>query len=321
MEIMIRLHTVLVLACGLAVACDEAGGGRDEAARTPVPGAVTIRVIDDVNLDGVAQHDEPGVEGMMVSEGCYDVYDPVTTDANGEAAFTGGFDGFGEYQACIRVQRDFGWYVRSPAEVRVLQSESLPAELTFLVHDFGNTVTEVHGRAIENGLPLDAPQFSGTAGCVFAFDDASESWGYIAILVGSDVRPGCPSNGQEFSITMNGSATNARFALAPGDIVWSDFVVGDDSMRFHSRKIAQADVADAAGVLTPDCAEIIDGDVFVLASSVRKGCGEPGRVVEFISSDGSKIPAQYWQAGRVGHQPPHPVNPVVFAPTPTAVRP
>lgn len=272
---------------------------------TRIPGVPVVRVINDLNGDGVRQSGEPGLAGWHISGGCSDAILPLTTDAPGEVA--GGFVG------CYRLDRQFGWLATSPASGSV-ENHPPDSDVTFLVHDLGRTVMEVSGEVILAGLPAPdltnvalAPPF---APCAHYFSRPTAFFTYGTVIVsGADTQPGCPAAGQPITIVIQGETDipAATIAFEPGQSRQQALVFLGDSMRLSGFNLTAAtiDGNDCAVVVPARGFFVPEGfvSVFVLSEEVRPGCGAPGKQVRFYRDGLPVDPLLPWQAGPLKTNP------------------
>lgn len=306
--------TVVIAASGAAGASAPA----PEATLTPLAAnEIRLRVVNDLNADGAAQPDEPGIAGLRILGGCSDALSLYTTDGDGYA--TGSIYAAHE---CFRVTRDFGWLPTTPLALPI------PAgvlEHTFLLHDLRPSVMEVRGATIVNGMPggnlefsREAPPFTGNGeGCVERSDDRGDA---VVFIIGERARPGCPTDGATFGLLLGGAPVGT-FTFREGTNAATTFVVGPDSMRFYAADISSADVIDRAGRVTGrDCAVIQPlsgfvppGSVYVIVmpDELLPGCGAPGRMVRLLR-DGAELVPFEWAPGDAG--PAFEVKPRVVLP-------
>ena len=288
----------------------------EASATAAPPDTLRLRLVNDLNGDGVAQDDEPGLAGWSVSSACSDAILTLTADADGYVDVPGPSpDHSPGVLGCFRVDRPFGWLpTRAGTNFTLPASYDVSEPYLVLLHDLGRTVMELHGEAISAGLPMvqGDPEIAEpftTCGHLF-FDGVSDIATYATIIVsGGDTVAGCPAAGNAFSRTDSGP-----FVFAPGASVTTTFVDGGDSMRFYTSgafRITAAWVLDvASGTIAKNCFAARDlagfvpsgsQRVFVLSSDVADlaGCGAPGRQVQFFSGDQRLAPIVEWRAGDV----------------------
>jgi hypothetical protein len=275
-----------------------------------------ILVFNDLNGDGFQDQGEPGLPGWQITQGCGDIAWILTTDANGFAAGT-----ITVADNCFSIARQFGWLpTRNSVHLRFDPATLNGEPLLYGVHDFGRDVMELHGEAIDAGLPLVQGE-PGVAepyrSCGHLFVEyGSPAIAQAGVIVESaETHAGCPSAGDEIAPSL-GYPTPAgpALAFAPGTSANVTWVVDGDSMRFYTFDVTDAWVLDfASGRLVKGCAvtRSVQGGmgppgferVFVLSDEVRKGCGAPGRGVRLVRGDTLLDPVLTWQAGNV-EQPP-----------------
>lgn len=291
---------------GAAATPKPAAAGTPAPTATPLPpGYVHVRVVDDVNGNGREDPGERGIAAANAYEGCGDHYLLFTTDANGDAVGRARDVGNRGYE-CFFLQPRFGWLPVSPLSLPVPTDVYRDFPVLFFVHDLGRTVMEIHGEAIVRGVPQDhvtfsreAPPFTNaTVGCVESY---MQDLLATVIVVGSDVRAGCPSKGDRFSVIME-TQVAGTFTFEPGMSSPDEFtfVAGGDSMRIDTF------TADGAEIDGMDCAVVRDVVhvpsapsklIAVLSDEVRPGCGVPGKLVRFTKDGRSLDPPVTWYAG------------------------
>jgi hypothetical protein len=289
-------------AAGLTVAASGRAGGFPDG----VEDEVRIRVVSDLNGDGLSQDNEPGLAHYSVHGGCSDAIRPFTTDEDGYI-YTEGGSIF--VDNCFEVARDFGWLPTTPLRAELPSQFEGDRELEFLLHDLGDAVMEISGEALVDGLPATelrlettAPPFEGD--CIERFYSIYPPVSPVTVIVvGDDQRDDCPSRDDEFSIVFAGDrALTAQFA--PGASMSGDLIVGAESMRFYAESITGAEVLEDGVRVGEDCAVVVPIEgmwedrvrVFVLPDAVRGGCGAPDRHVRLIMGS-YRLRAIAWNAG------------------------
>jgi hypothetical protein len=293
-------------------------GAPPVATPTPLPpNTLKLRVVNDLNGDGVAQADEPGLPNWRITAGCSDAILPLTTDSDGYAyVLQPSFDNQSGTLGCFRIDRPFGWLPPRALSVRLPATLDLSKPYVFLMHDLGRTVTELRGEAIGGGLPL----VQGVPGVAepfahcghFFFEGVGDIATHVGVIVtGGDTAAGCPSAGAAITPSISGRAAGAPIAFVPGTSVSTSFVSQGDSMRFYNYRypLTAAWVFDvASGTIARDCmvARDLQGFVpqgsqriFVISDETLPGCGAPGRSVLFFSGDQRLAPRLDWRAGDI----------------------
>jgi hypothetical protein len=302
-----------------AAAAAHAGDPTPAATMTPVaPDEVRIRVVSDFNRTGAFEPGESGIPDATVSRVCGDVIDMLpATDSDGFT--TSGFPSLG---CALVLRREHGWLPITPLS---LQPALGTSSVEFFVHDLGDSVMEIAGDVMIDGVPPReasfnrvAPPFNGTnVGCVESIVNVfAASTRATVIVVGADQRVDCPAPGNRFDVLLEGAVVG-NFAFDAGSAISSSFIVGPQSMQvtipFGSVKRApvdQVEVLDASGNVTGrDCGVVRESPtapappqvvVFILADAVRPGCGSPGRRVQFYRDGMSLDPVLDWVAGAAG---------------------
>jgi hypothetical protein len=280
----------------------------------PTPGLaanqLVVRVIEDVNGDGLPQEGEPPLNGVQINGGCSDGISTYTTSVDGSAVVFN--------NACFRVERRFGWLPTTPASVQLPEDYDHSRILYFMMQDFGDQVMEVQGEAIIAGLPAVDPTFSRQAApfgeCAYTYYEAYEVITPVTVIVvGSPQRSDCPAVGDEFAIMMR-DAPSPPIVFQSGATVDGTFVASGDSMRIYANDIDSVSVADfETATINHDCGAIVpltgfvpQGSVrvFVLSDEVRSGCGASGRRVLFMRRGKPLDPTLQWEAGTPQFSPP-----------------
>jgi len=319
---MARVSTSILLAFALALAAatftwhiaspSAAATPKPTTTATPAPtatplppGYVHVRVVDDVNANGREDPGERGLGGANIEGGCSDGKTLATTDSNGDAiALLIPSDVAGGHE-CFQIQRRVGW-LPVTSLTQQIPTAGVTGPVRFFIHVFGSTVMELHGETFVRGLPAEdvtfsrtAPPFTGgTVGCIEAF---REGIGWTLIVVGSDLRAGCPSKGDRFSVIMEDQIVGT-FPFLPGTIAPDEltFVAGGDSM------LVVAGGADGAQIDGADCAVVrhVGGGltppgnfIYVLSDEARAGCGTPGKLIRFTKNGRPLDPLVPWHAG------------------------
>jgi hypothetical protein len=307
------LRTLVAVAVALVamLAAGSTSGalaGQDGGTPTPVPdGWGVVRVIHDLNGDGIAQPNEPGLEGWDVLDGCSDAIGSLTTDEHGTAGVQLDRDG----PVCLILRRQFGWWPTTPTFVEH-PADSVPGEITFLVHDLRPSVMEVAGELIVAGLPASADATLALAPpyahCLEStversLGDEAASRKAVAFVVGDDARPGCPSSGDVAGILLDGEP-GMVVAFMEGQDVRHPLVAGGDSMRFYATRVSGAHIEGSevfeCGVVVTVTEGFVPADfvrVFVLSDEVRSGCGVEGSFVRLYRNGALLNPLVPWVAG------------------------
>jgi hypothetical protein len=304
-------RSLLPRASAQATATPTASPASPAPTATPFPpdaAVVRIRVINDLNGDGVAQASEPGLPGWQVEAVSGDVlFGLGPTDALG-TIMTASFNGYehdGVVQGSFVLERQLGWRATTATNIVVAAHHGQVTSVTFLVHDLGRGVMETGFSLVRRGIPASArftfaPPFDR---CAEPADDRS---GEI-IIVGGDGRSGCPRAGDKLTVLADGEAAGT-VAFAPGtqNFSWQTLVIGGDSMRFS------ASVGDTPGTWEIDRAVINGHDcgvfdlhldfpprlgVYVLSDEARSGCGVPGSIVTLYRNGVPLAPTLVWKAG------------------------
>lgn len=281
-----------------------------EATATPDPSKLRVRVVNDLDRDGVVDPDEPGLAGWQLISACGDALSRAETDTEGYAySYASTSAQYPGVIACVRIARPFGWLATSPVNLQVPDTIDRAVGVTFLVHDLGRTVMEASGEQIVAGLPAgnvqisrEAPPFAGGGeGCVETFEPYGPR---VLLIVGADVRPGCPTPGAAFDILMEGEVA-ASLAFVPGQQVSTAFVIRGDSMRFGGNSITSAQIDGLeCGVVIPHSGGLTPPgsvSVYVLSAEVRAGCGTPGALVRFFREGRPLEPLVPWRAGTASY--------------------
>lgn len=282
-----------------------------EATATPDPSRLRLRVVHDLDRNGAADPGEPGLPGWQLIGGCSDAIQIQTTDADGNAYLfvsdRGDADG-GGVLACVRVTRPFGWFPVTPVSVSVPIDIDRASGVTFLVHDLGRTVMEASGEEIVGGLPggisllRETSPFTGAgAGCLETFEPFGPR---VLIIVGADVRPGCPTEGAAFDILLNRQVARS-LVFTPGQQLTTTFVIEGDSMRVGGSNLTSAQIdGTECGVVRQHGGGLIPPGsvtVYVLSDEVRPGCGVPGALVRFFREGRPLEPLVPWRAGTASY--------------------
>ena len=288
--------------------------GTAAPATTPVPAnALRLRVVNDLNGDGLADPGEPGLGGWQIYGGCSDAIVVLTTDDDEYAvALSAGPDAGGS-PGCYRVQRPFGWLPTRALSAEIPGTFDRSAPYLFMFQDLGRTAMELAGEFLnssglpgEQGDPSVAEPFR-KCGHFFVSHYAPSEIRVAVIVVGSDREPGCPSSGVEVTPADSGRPAGAGIPFSPGPSIGATFATGSESMRFYATDVTGASVLDvAAGTVTTDCAVVIPVQgfvppgyvrVFVLADKARPGCGAPGRLVQLYRDGQALTPSLDWRPG------------------------
>jgi hypothetical protein len=134
------------------------------------------------------------------------------------------------------------------------------------------------------------------------------------MILGADMRAGCPGPGDQFSVVMNGAVVGT-FTFAAGGREATTFAIGPDSMRLYAFDIDDVWVFDTGSArLTRGCAVIqpqVGGfapggyvRIFVMPDEIRPGCGAPGRRVGLVRDGVRLVPDLPWQPGEYRPSPP-----------------
>lgn len=274
---------------------------------TPTADQFLVRVVEDLDNDGVEDQGEPGLGGWQIVAGCGDALQLVSTDDSGSAlVFAQGSGRSDGVLQCVRLTRQFGWAPTSaPLSIPVPASIDRAKGVTFLVHHYGAAVMELSGEAIDAGLPAGNPSF--TLAAPYDFEETScvvsvqGDFRPTLIILGVDARAGCLASGATFDVLMDGKrAASATFA--PAARVDQTFVINGDSMRHYSHNITSAQIdGRECGVIVEQTGFVPPGSVrvYVLSHEARAGCGAPGKLVRFFREGRPQQPLIPWTAGQV----------------------
>lgn len=309
------VYRAVLLAALLASLAALSSIAASAPARTAGPGTrvLTIRVVNDVNENGIWDDGEPGLVGWAVVLMCGDVITLIgETGSEGELVYrkSQGYE-------CVNVSVKFGWLPTSATRVRVEVPPDEEVEVVFLVRKVGEDVQRFFGMLIVDGLPaslgvtLDAlvDGVSCGDGIVAERDGLIR---YELYVLGASERPGCAQNGDEVLFTIDrAEAGSAMFV--PLRFRELDLIAGPTPMYFSFSFYSPP----IEGAVVPHIGSVICGQafmqnfalappnsqmVFVPSEATKPGCGAPGRVVTLRVGDDVKAQV-LWEEGRVpiGH--------------------
>jgi hypothetical protein len=272
-----------------------------EPTATPVLGTyIDIEVVDDLNIDGVRQPNEPGLAGAPLHGGCGDALNNIpVTGSDGKARLrVSPYNG--RVLECVTLEHHAGWLVTTASVLRFDFPFGEQHTALFLVHDLGPDVMEIWGEPILAGVPAPAASIALAApygACIERPADRQFPFPLL-FIIGVD-RPGCPAAGASVQLLLDGSPAGV-VAYAAGRAS-RDLVAHGDSMRMYGHFITAARISGVdCAVIQPFNGILIPPGsvrVFVLSEEVRSGCGAPGRLVRFYRDGVPLDPMVPWRAG------------------------
>lgn len=305
------MYRAVLLAALLASLAALSSIAASAPARTAGPGTrvLTIRVVNDVNENGIWDDGEPGLVGWAVVLMCGDVITLIgETGSEGELVYrkSQGYE-------CVNVSVKFGWLPTSATRVRVEVPPDEEVEVVFLVRKVGEDVQRFFGIPIVDGLPaslgvtLDAlvDGVSCGDGIVAERDGLIR---YELYVLGASERPGCAQNGDEVLFTIDrAEAGSATFSARRRQDL--DLIAGSAPMYFsfwfYSPPLEGAVVPYVGSTMcgqafleTFALAPPNFQTVFVTSEATQPGCGAPGRAVTLRIGD-AVLEQLVWEEGRV----------------------
>lgn len=311
--------TVVAFAAAQAVLAQEPSPVPTPTMR-PDEGFLIVRVVHDLNADGIADPGEPGLENWLVEVNGTCGGDVIVeglqglTDADGRARFVV------RDNNCIEVLHDtFGWRLTAaPRFSHVFVDPGATVEAVWLYRKVGQQLHRFEGNVYVDGLPapegtiVDALVDGQSCSDVqFVFWQSKTT--YSLYVLGDADRPGCAVEGETVDITVNGAVVH-RFTFTSfpqASSTTMNLTLGASSMWFlygefprdrlpvpYVGNIVCGEARRDFGAWGPPA-----GFLFVLAAGTRPGCGEPGAVVT-IRQEGENPRYVLWQEGFVfGVQP------------------
>jgi len=317
---------MVALAILTALALALGGAARPAAAQDT--GSISGRVIHDLNGDGIAQADEPGLEGWLVV--LEDTGVGVRTDSEGGYSFSG--LSAGQHRIALVLLPVGIWRTTFPAQsdhIVVSIAVNLPANRQYTGLDFGvrSDVTLLRGTAWLNAqlpsAPVNVQAWVGNRLCSEPLHPTSPEpgppnyqAGYSIRILSAEARPGCAAEGSLLSLTVNGVKANESVVWYRATEQWLDLTAGDRSALY------ELDVSCDSCVLSQPITvrAVIDGRlcgesqfevpmyvwpypwserilVPVASALAREGCGIEGAIVNFTIDGLPAYPSAIWLPG------------------------
>ena len=309
---MLRIVPVLLGILLLMAVTSYASAGDSSPTPGPSEAVLTVRVIHDLNENGVRDEGEPGLEGWEAG-GLYFCSDVVawkgTTDSSGAFSVAQPAPG----HDCVFFEVEFGWFGHLTSYVDVRYEPGDKVEVVLLARKVGQDVALYSGRLILDGLPaapdVEVEAWVGEERCGEAqLDSRRGITHYDLYVLGVDERPGCATDGGDVVVTVSGVGAGS-LAFNSGGRRSLDLIAGPTPMYFW------IDANDTPGLWRPGIPKIGDTvcgesfsvdlgspawdmrEIYVRADASVGGCGRAGAVVSLWSQD--RIVTQVmWDPGR-----------------------